>query len=541
MPRRGTDKLADLHPELAEEWMVEENKPQVFEQMSTGSKFVAQWRCRKNAQHVWPARVNHRANGRGCPYCSGRLATPDTSLLALYPKIAAEWHPTENGTVTPDQVKPHSHKHAVWQCPVNPLHKWSADISSRVRGNGCPICSNRVATAENSLLSMYPALAQEWHPTENGSLTPADVVPGSERVVVWQCRVNPTHVWPAMVRNRAILGSKCLFCAGQIATPETSLLAINPALAQQWHPTENGDLTPARVLPHSNQYVWWLCSRDPSHKWPATINSRSAGSNCSYCAGQRVTPTTSLAELFPQLAREWHPDKNALTPDLVRPGSGRLVTWRCAQGHEWEARIQHRAQGIGCPFCSGQRATLETSLAACFPDLAREWHPTKNGSVAPEQVKPRSNLRAWWQCLKDPSHPAWQATVDNRTTHGSGCPQCREILGSADEDRFANALEALGIRYERQKIIGPYRADFFLIDYHLLVEIQGCYWHGCLQCGYDADIHKQFRRKDVRRRHYLEKKGYHIEEVWEHDLPREIGDLIELILGVKKKWTEKQR
>lgn len=244
--------------------------------------------------------------------------------------------------------------------------------------------------------------------------------------------------------------------------------------------------------------------------------------------------------LFPQLAREWHPDKNALTPDLVRPGSRRLLMWRCAQGHEWEARIQHRTQGIGCPFCSGQRATLETSLAVCFPDLAREWHPTKNGSVTPEQVKPRSNLRAWWQCLKDPSHPAWPATVDNRTAHGSGCLQCREILGSADEDRFANALEILGIRYERQKIIGPYRADFFLIDYHLLVEFQGCYWHGCLQCGYDSDIHKRFRRKSVRRRPYLEKKGYHIEELWEHELPREIGDLSELILGVEKKWTEKQ-
>ena len=143
MPRRGTYRLADLHPELAEEWMVEENKPRVFDQMSTGSKFVAQWRCRKNAEHVWPARVNHRANDRGCPYCSGRLATPDTSLLALYPNIAAEWHPTENGTVTPDQVRPHSNKPAVWQCPVHPLwHRRTAlsrDFSSRrgASGQGC--------------------------------------------------------------------------------------------------------------------------------------------------------------------------------------------------------------------------------------------------------------------------------------------------------------------------------------------------------------------------------------------------------------------
>lgn len=42
---------------------------------------------------------------------------------------------------------------------------------------------------------MYPDLAQEWHPIENGSLNPANMVPGSEHVVVWQCRVNPTHVY----------------------------------------------------------------------------------------------------------------------------------------------------------------------------------------------------------------------------------------------------------------------------------------------------------------------------------------------------------
>lgn len=113
MPRRGAYKLADLHPNLAEEWMVEENKPQVFEHISTGSEFKAQWRCRKNALHLWGACVYQRALGSGCPFCSGRVATPDTSLRALYPKIAAEWHPTKNGAFAPDQVKPHSDKEIV--------------------------------------------------------------------------------------------------------------------------------------------------------------------------------------------------------------------------------------------------------------------------------------------------------------------------------------------------------------------------------------------------------------------------------------------
>lgn len=522
MPIQGKDKLAELRPELAEEWMVEENKPYIFEHISVGSNYQALWRCKQDPiKHIWPARVNHRANGSGCPYCSGRYATPETSLLALFPHIAAGWHPTKNGELTPDQVKPHSDKKVIWQCAVNASHVWPATISSRVRGNGCPMCSNRVATLETCLQTACPDLAQEWYAgKENGDLTPTDVVPGSEFRATWQCRVNPIHKWTTSIRNRAVLGSGCPHCAGQRATPETSLFIQNPALAAEWHPTKN-KISPDQVLPHSNRKVWWQCLKDPTHPaWQTTINSRSAGTGCPYCAGQLATPTTSLAALFPHLAAEWHPTENhELTPDQVLPGSGLNVRWLCAQCHSWKARIQHRINGIGCPYCSGQRATLETSLAIYFPILAQEWHPTLNAPLTSEQVKPRSNLRVWWQCLKDPQHPAFLAIIDNRVTHGSGCPQCREIQGSRLEDLFANALDAAGICYERQKIIGSYRADFYLEDPHLLIEIQGCYWHGCLTCGFDQPMHKQFRSKDIRRRRYLKQHGYTIDEIWEHDFP----------------------
>ena len=48
----------------------------------------------------------------------------------------------------------------------------------------------------------------------------------------------------------------------------------------------------------------------------------------------------SLADLFPNIASEWHPTKNGdLTPDQVTKGSTKMVWWKCdvADDHEWKA------------------------------------------------------------------------------------------------------------------------------------------------------------------------------------------------------------
>lgn len=313
--KRRQEPLSRSYPELAAEWEKTANAPRTFDEMSPGNKHKATWRCRKNSSHLWNARLDHRIQGIGCPYCSGRYATTETSLQTLYPDLAAEMHPTLNGTLTADQVKPKGDKMIVWQCKKNPSHIWPAVVKSRVRGNGCPMCAHKVATPETSLLTLHPELTAEWHP-KNHPLTPADFVPGSEKKVWWRCRKDPSHEWQAMIRNRAILGSGCLACAGQVATPTTSLLARYPMLAEEWDDERNDGLTQEQVLPHSNKKVAWRCGIDPNHRWLATISSRTYGCGCPVCAGQVTTPTTSLPFLHPDLAAEWHPTENKeLTPD----------------------------------------------------------------------------------------------------------------------------------------------------------------------------------------------------------------------------------
>ena len=52
-------------------------------------------------------------------------------------------------------------------------------------------------------------------------------------------------------------------------------------------------------------------------------------------------------------------------------------------------------------------AKSKKSLAETHPELATEWHPTKN-SLLPWQVSAGSNKKVWWKCEKGPDHE-WEA------------------------------------------------------------------------------------------------------------------------------------
>jgi hypothetical protein len=181
-------------------------------------------------------------------------------------------------------------------------------------------------------------------------------------------------------------------------------------------------LTPQQVMPMSSKKAWWRCEKE--HEWEAVIAGRNRdGRGCPFCAGQKAGADNNLAAVNPELAAQWHPDLNKdLTPQQVTAGSNKKAWWQCEKGHEWEAAIQSRNRdGRGCPFCAGQKAGADNNLAAVNPELAAQWHPTRNKDLTPQQVMPMSNKKAWWQC--DEGHE-WQSTINHRS-RGDGCPDCR--------------------------------------------------------------------------------------------------------------------
>lgn len=131
----------------------------------------------------------------------------------------------------------------------------------------------------------------------------------------------------------------------------------------------------------------------------------------------------ALADVHPDIAEQWHPTKNGVVrPTDVTSNTHKVFWWKCPEGHEWEAPIAGRTRSKGCPICSGKRTVAGINdLATKMPELARQWHPTKNMGLQPSDVTVGSGKKVWWRC--DTCGHEWEAVIGSRSK-GHGCPKC---------------------------------------------------------------------------------------------------------------------
>ncbi len=145
------------------------------------------------------------------------------------------------------------------------------------------------------LQTAFPEVAADWHPTRNGPLRPVDVSYGNSTLpIVWQCPVNPNHVWEATANSRTT-GSGCPYCRRLRVAPEDSLGALYPEVAAEWAEDLN-DVSPYQVAPMSSKKVMWRCRVNPDHVWRAAISNRtSRASGCPHCS---IAPESRQAVLL---------------------------------------------------------------------------------------------------------------------------------------------------------------------------------------------------------------------------------------------------
>ena len=280
-----------------------------------------------------------------------------------------------------------------------------------------------MAKSKKSLAETHPELAKEWHPTKNESLTPNDMTPGSGKKVWWKCDKGSDHIWIASCDKRTT-GRGCPVCSGKKVVLSNCFASLYPELCKQWHPTKNAGKTPYDFTSKSNKKIWWKCDVQNDHEWDATISDRVRGRGCPVCAGRKVVNSNRLSKTHPNIARQFHPEKNGkLTPDMFMIGSHKKIWWQCETNHEhiWRTRIIDRLKH-NCPFCSGQKLHESNSLATTHKNIASEWHPTKNGILTPSDVVSGGRTKYWWQCDVSTDHE-WQATISSRK-RGRGCPIC---------------------------------------------------------------------------------------------------------------------
>lgn len=208
---------------------------------------------------------------------------------------------------------------------------------------------------EKNFLKLKPDIAKQWDYEKNGNLRPEDFSVGSSRKKIWW-KCSKGHSWKTSIASRTTNGNGCPICSNRMILENyNDLKTRKPELAKEWNYEKNGDLKPTQVGTGSNKKVWWKCSK--GHEFEGRINDRAnKGHGCPVCSNRIIIPgINDLKTLRPDLAAEWDKWRNKLKPTEVAIGSNKKVWWVCYKGHRWEARVNDRKRGTGCPICARKR------------------------------------------------------------------------------------------------------------------------------------------------------------------------------------------
>ena len=132
------------------------------------------------------------------------------------------------------------------------------------------------------------------------------------------------------------------------------------------------------------------------------------------------------------------------------------------------------------PVCWGRTVVKSNCIATTHPNLAKQWHPTKNGDLTPFDVARGSHKKIWWKCDKGEDHE-WKTSASDRS-RGRDCPFCTLTPQSKQELTITFELMKLFKNIDpkglKTKLEGRLRAiDIFIPKLNLCIEFDGSYWH----------------------------------------------------------------
>lgn len=196
--KEGFNDLTTTHAHLVEEW----DDDLDITDFSAGSVYVAKWRCQEDSSHCWEAAVYNRTiYSKGCPFCSGRRASPGINdIMTTHPELIPFW----NDDREMSSFSAGSSRKADWICQVG--HEWTAQIYKVVdRKGSCPYCfGNRVLAGFNDLSVTHPELSKEWDDERDIET----ISFGSVYKARWKCKSG--HRWRATVNSR--MKTNCPTC-----------------------------------------------------------------------------------------------------------------------------------------------------------------------------------------------------------------------------------------------------------------------------------------------------------------------------------------
>lgn len=273
--RKASNLLCESEEELVKWWDHDVNDGVLWATTKVRGRKEVAWKCPECGHRFTATPVDMRFPR--CEPCHEvwlvQYELYKSTPVADVPELAAAWDDHED----PHTVMVADFTQHRFKCLNGHHPRLSPNTYLR---NGCPTCRAANTRANRkSLAEFQPELAKQWHPTRNGSTTPADLTWDSQRQV-WWLSACCDHEWQESPRNRDKYDRlACPACEAILG----SLASVDPGLAAEW--SEANTDSPLHVRPHTSlDYTpEWVCANDPTHVWRSVLSTRQLGAGCPEC------------------------------------------------------------------------------------------------------------------------------------------------------------------------------------------------------------------------------------------------------------------
>jgi hypothetical protein len=173
--------------------------------------------------------------------------------------------------------------------------------------------------------------------------------------------------------------------------------------------SRGGDCLSASSAKSSRSKLLWICAN--GHKWKTRADSVQRGTWCRKCSTYKQKNT--IDEMRHIAAK-----RGGQCLSQLYINAQTKLTWKCKNGHIFDATPSHVKQGRWCRICGIQRAAKDKSLPMSEIQAIAK---SRNGRCLSETYNSKEKLK--WQC--DKGH-VWKAIVHS-VKGGTWCPVCSRV------------------------------------------------------------------------------------------------------------------
>jgi len=207
----------------------------------------------------------------------------------------------------------------------------------------------------------------------------------------------------------------------------------------------------------------------------------------------------------PCLGKHWKIPEEALQKRKGKPGNNKGKHWK----------IKDTSKMKGNKNALGHTCTVEAKKR-----MGHDSKGEKNGMFSKHHTKESKEKNRLKHINKKSTEKTKRKLKEWAINHPN-----RKFSNTKIEQKIAIELTKRGIYFQQNVgLCNVANVDFYLPEYRIVIECDGCYYHNCLI--HYPEYHKDTGEADERKTKILTYNGFNVYRFWEHDINKSAEDCV---------------